>query len=178
MRVCLADTDLQSIGARVRLRHGLQQKSPTVELGSSCGLRKKKGIVSGAATASAKRSRGDGEALRPGFASRKLTRLGGEQTVSSLLTTLNNLLHQMNDLVSIPKVENTYEQLMEIIYGWQKLFEKTRSDLEKANATIVEIMVEKENLLKEHVRLLEESVAAAKQSGEYMKELIDELCWE
>ena len=81
----------------------------------------------------------------------------------------------MNALVSSPKVENTYEQLMEIIYRWQKLFEKTRSYLEKAHATIVEIMVEKENLLKEHVRLLEESVAAVKQHGEYMKELIDEL---
>ena len=175
MRVCLADTDLQSIGARVRLHHGLQQKSPAIELGTSCGSRKKKGIVSGAATASAKRSRGDGEALRAGFASSKLTRLGGEQTVSSLLTTLNNLLHQMNALVSIPKVENTYEQLMEIIYGWQKLFEKTTADLEKANATIIEIMVEKENLLKEHVRLLEESGSTVKQRCEYMKELIDEL---
>ena len=81
----------------------------------------------------------------------------------------------MNALVSIPKVENTYEQLMEIIYGWQKLFEITGPDLEKANATIVEIMVEKENLLKEHVRLLEESVVAIKQHGKYMKELIDEL---
>ena len=116
--------------------------------------------MSGAVTANAKGSRGDGEALRAGFASSQLTHLGGEQTVSSLLTTLNNLLHQMNALVSSPKVENTYEQLMEIIYGWQKLFEKTRSDLEKADATIVEIMVEKEYLLKKHVRLLEESGAA------------------
>ena len=49
LRVCLADIDLQSVGGRVSLRHGLEQKSPSVELGSSCGS-KEKGMVSGAAT--------------------------------------------------------------------------------------------------------------------------------
>ena len=49
MWVCLADTDLQSVGGRVSLRHGLEQKSLVVELGSSCGS-KEMGMVSGAAT--------------------------------------------------------------------------------------------------------------------------------
>ena len=71
MRVCLADTDLQSVGGWVSLRHGLEQKSPAVELGSSCGL-KEKGMVSGAVTASA---------------------------VRSLLVILNNLVDEMNALV-------------------------------------------------------------------------------
>jgi len=98
MRVCLAETDLQSIGSRVSLCHGLEQKSPAVELGSSCGS-KEKGMVSGAATASA---------------------------VWSLLVTLNNLVDEMNTLVSIPKADKTYEQPLEITYAWKKLCEEKR----------------------------------------------------
>ena len=88
MWVCFTDTDLQSVGGRVSLRHGLQQKSPSVELGSSCGS-KEKGMVSGAATAS---------------------------VVRSLLVILSNLVDEMNALVSIAKADKTYEQLLEITY--------------------------------------------------------------
>ena len=150
MRVCLADTDLQSVGGRVSLRHGLEQKSPAVELGSSCGS-KEKGMVSGAATTSA---------------------------VRSLLVTLNNLVDEMNALVSIPKADKTYEQLLEITYAWKKLCEETKEDLEKANARIVEITAETRNLLREHIRSLQESAAAVKRHDENMKALkkeIDEL---
>jgi len=55
MWVCLVDTDLQSVGGRVSLPHGLKQKSLAVELGSSFGS-KEMGMVSGATTASAVRS--------------------------------------------------------------------------------------------------------------------------
>ena len=117
MRVFLAFTDLQSIGARVRLRRCLQQNSPAVELGSSCGSRKKKGMVSGAATG-------------------------------------------MVRVVSVAEANKTYDELVEIIHGWQELFQEAREDLKKANARIIEITVEKNNLLEEHVRSLQESVAA------------------
>ena len=150
MWVCLADTDLQSVGGRVSLRHGLEQKSLALELGSSCGS-KEKGMVSGAATASA---------------------------VRSLLVTLNNLVDEMNTLVSIPKADKTYEQLLEITYAWKKLCEETKEDLEKANARIVEITAETRNLLEEHIRSLQESAAGVKRHDENMKALkkeIDEL---
>ena len=147
MRVCLADTDLQSIGGRVSLRHGLEQKSPAVELGSSCGS-KEKGMVSGAATASA---------------------------VRSLLVTLNNLVDEMNALVSIPKADKTYEQLLEITYAWKKLCEETKEDLEKANARIVEITAETRNFLEGHTRSFQESDAAMKRHDENMKALKEEI---
>ena len=150
MRVCLADTNLQSVGGRVSLRHSLEYKSPAIELGSSCGWREK-GMVSGAATATA---------------------------VMSLLVTLNNLVDEMNALVSIPKADKTLKQLLEITYTWKKLCEETKEDLEKANARIVEITAETRNLLREHIRSLQESVAAAKRHDEDVKALkkeIDEL---
>ena len=147
MRLCLADTDLQSIGGRVSLRHGLEQKSPAVELGSSCGS-KEKGMVSGAATASA---------------------------VRSLLVTLNNLVDEMNALVSIAKADKTYEQLLEITYAWKKLCQETMEDLEKANARIVEITAETRNVLEEHIRSSQKLVAAVKRHDENMKALREEI---
>ena len=71
MLVCLAETDLQSIGGRVSMRHALEQKPPAVELGSSCGTREI-GMVSGVVTTS---------------------------VVRSLLVILNNLVDEMNALV-------------------------------------------------------------------------------
>ena len=53
-----------------------------------------------------------------------------------------------------------------------------KEDLEKANARIVEITAETKNLLREHIRSLQESGAAVKRHGENMKALkkeIDEL---
>ena len=84
----------------------------------------------------------------------------------------------MVHVVSVAEDNKTCDELVEIIHGWQELFQEAREDLKKANARIVEIMVEKNNLLDEHVRLLEESVAAVKQHFEYMKVVekkIDEL---
>ena len=51
---------------------------------------------------------------------------------------------------------------MEIIYGWQKPYQERSEELEKANSRIVVIAVEKNNLLEEHFRSLQESVAAVK----------------
>ena len=147
MWVCLVDTDIQSVGGRVSLRHGLVQKSPAIELGSSCGS-EEKGMVSGAATTSA---------------------------VRSLLVTLNNLVDEMNTLVSLPKADKTYEQLLEITYAWKKLCKETREDLDRANARIVEIMDEMKNLLREHIRSLQESAAAMKRHDENMKALKEEI---
>ena len=134
MWVCFADNDLQSVGGRVSLRHGLEQKSPAVELGSSCAS-KEMGMVSGAET---------------------------------------GMVH----VVSVVEANKTYDELVEIIHGWQELFEEAREDLKKANARIVEIKVEKNNLLEKHVRSLQESVAVAKRHDRDVKALkkeIDEL---
>ena len=101
--------------------------------------------------------------------------------VRSLLVTLNNLVDEMNTLVSLPKAGKMYEQLLEITYAWKKLCEETREDLEKANARIVEITAETKNLLREHIRSLQESAAGVKRHDENMKALkkeIDELRWE
>ena len=47
--------------------------------------------------------------------------------------------------------------------------------MKKANARIVEIKVEKNNLLEEHVRSLQESAAAVKRHDENMKALKEEI---
>ena len=81
-------------------------------------------------------------------------------------------------VVSFTDANKTCDELVEIIHGWQGLFQEAREDLKKANARIVEIMVEKNNLLEKHVRSLQESVAAAKRHDEDVKALkkeIDEL---
>ena len=67
MRVCLADADFQSIGARVRLRHELLQNSPAIQLRSSSGSRKRKGAVSGVPPGRSKSSRPDGQLFGPFF---------------------------------------------------------------------------------------------------------------
>ena len=46
--------------------------------------------------------------------------------VRSLLVTLNNLVDEMNTLVSLPKAEKTYEQLLEITYAWKSIARKQR----------------------------------------------------
>jgi len=84
----------------------------------------------------------------------------------------------MNALVSIPKADKTYEQLLEITYAWKKLCLETVEDLEKANVRIIEITDEMRNLLGEHIRSLQESATAVKRHDENMKALkkeIDEL---
>ena len=81
-------------------------------------------------------------------------------------------------VVSFAESNKTCDELVEIIHGWQGLFQEAREDLKKANARIIEITVEKNNLLEEHVRSLQESVAAVKRHDENMKVLkreIDEL---
>ena len=95
--------------------------------------------------------------------------------------TLINLVNGMNALVSLAKVDRTYKELLEVTYEWQQFYQETREDLEKANATIVEITAVRSNLLEEHTRSLEESTSAVKRHEENMKALkeeIDELCRE
>ena len=93
----------------------------------------------------------------------------------SLLVTLNNLVDEMNALVSIPKADKMYEQLLEITYAWKKLCLETEEDFEKANARIVEITNETRNLLGEHIRSLQETAAAVKRHDENMKALKKEI---
>ena len=81
----------------------------------------------------------------------------------------------MNALVSIPKADKTYEQLLEITYASKKLCQETIEDLEKANARIVEITAETKNLLREHIRSLQESAASVKRHDENMKALKEEI---
>ena len=95
--------------------------------------------------------------------------------VMSLLVTLNNLVDEMNALVSIPKADKTYEQLLEITYAWKKLCQETMEDLRKANARIVEITAETRNLLEEHTQSFQESAAAVKRHDENMKALKEEI---
>ena len=58
----------------------------------------------------------------------------------------------MNALVSIAKVNRMYKELLEVTYEWQQFYQERREDLEKANATIVEIKAVRINLLEEHTR--------------------------
>ena len=95
--------------------------------------------------------------------------------VRSLFVTLNNLVDEMNALVSIPKAGKTYEQLLEITYAWKKLCLETEEDFEKANARIVEITNETRNLLREHIRSLQELAVAVKRHDENMKALKEEI---
>ena len=98
--------------------------------------------------------------------------------LQSVGATLINLVNGMNALVSIAKVDRTYKELLEVTYEWQQFYQETREDLEKANATIVEITAVRSNLLEEHTRSLQESAAAVKRHDENMKALkkeIDEL---
>ena len=89
--------------------------------------------------------------------------------------TLINLVNGMNALVSIAKVDITYKELLEVTYEWQQFYQETREDLEKANATIVEITAVRSNLLEEHTRSLQESAAAVKRHDENMKALKEEI---
>ena len=50
-----------------------------------------------------------------------------------------------------------------------------KKDLEKANASIVEITAVRSNLLEEHTWSLQESVAAVKRHDENMKALKEEI---
>ena len=98
--------------------------------------------------------------------------------LQSVGATLINLVNGMNALVSLAKVDRTYKELLEVTYEWQQFYQETREDLEKANATIVEITAVRSNLLEEHTRSLQESAAAVKRHDENMKALkkeIDEL---
>ena len=98
--------------------------------------------------------------------------------LQSVGATLINLVNGMNALVSLAKVDRTYKELLEVTYEWQQFYQETREDLEKANATIVEITAVRSNLLEEHTRSLQESAAAVKRHDDNMnalKEEIDEL---
>ena len=98
--------------------------------------------------------------------------------LQSVGATLINLVNGMNALVSLAKVDRTYKELLEVTYEWQQFYQETREDLEKVNARIVEITAETKNLLREHIRSLQESAAAVKRHDENMKALkkgIDEL---
>ena len=95
--------------------------------------------------------------------------------LQSVGATLINLVNGMNALVSIAKVDRTYKELLEVTYEWQQFYQETREDLEKANATIVEITAVRSNLLEEHTRSLQESAAAMKRHDENMKALKEEI---
>ena len=95
--------------------------------------------------------------------------------LQSVGATLINLVNGMNALVSIAKVDRTYKELLEVTYEWQQFYQETREDLEKANATIVEITAVRSNLLEEHNRSLQESAAAVKRHDENMKALKEEI---
>ena len=84
----------------------------------------------------------------------------------------------MNALVSLAKVDRTYKELLEVTYEWQQFYQEIREDLEKANATIVEITAVRSNLLEKHTRSLEGLTSAVKRLEENtkaLKEEIDEL---
>ena len=91
--------------------------------------------------------------------------------LQSVGATLINLVNGMNALVSIAKVDRTYKELLEVTYEWQQFYQETREDLEKANATIVEITAVRSNLLEEHTRSFQKSAAAVKRHDENMKAL-------
>ena len=95
--------------------------------------------------------------------------------LQSVGATLINLVNGMNALVSIAKVDRTYKELLEVTYEWQQFYQERREDLEKANATIVEITAVRSNLLEEHTRLFQESAAAVKRHDENMKALKEEI---
>ena len=95
--------------------------------------------------------------------------------LQSVGATLINLVNGMNALVSLAKVDRTYKELLEVTYEWQQFYQETREDLEKANATIVEITAVRSNLLEEHTRSLQESAAAVKRHDENMKALKEEI---
>ena len=95
--------------------------------------------------------------------------------LQSVGATLINLVNGMNALVSLAKVDRTYKELLEVTYEWQQFYQETREDLEKANATIVEITAVRSNLLEEHTRSLQESAAAMKRHDENMKALKEEI---
>ena len=75
--------------------------------------------------------------------------------LQSVGATLINLVNGMNALVSIAKVDRTYKELLEVTYEWQQFYQERREDLEKANATIIEITAVRSNLLEKHTRSLE-----------------------
>ena len=95
--------------------------------------------------------------------------------LQSVGPALINLVNGMNALVSLAKVDRTYKELLEVTYEWQQFYQETREDLEKANATIVEITAVRSNLLEEHTRSLQESAAAMKRHDENMKALKEEI---
>ena len=95
--------------------------------------------------------------------------------LQSVGPTLINLVNGMNALVSLAKVDRMYKELLEVTYEWQQFYQETREDLEKANATIVEITAVRSNLLEEHTRALQESAAAMKRHDENMKALKEEI---
>ena len=95
--------------------------------------------------------------------------------LQSVGATLINLVNGMNALVSLAKVDRTYKELLEVTYEWQQFYQETREDLDKANATIVEITAVRSNLLEEHTRSLQESAAAMKRHDENMKALKEEI---
>ena len=98
-----------------------------------------------------------------------------DTNLQSVGATLINLVNGMNALVSLAKVDRTYKELLEVTYEWQQFYQETREDLEKANATIVEITAVRSNLLEEHTRSLQESAAAVKRHDENMKALKEEI---
>ena len=84
----------------------------------------------------------------------------------------------MNALVLIAKVDRTYKELLEVTYEWKQFYQERREDLEKANATIVEITAVRSNLLEEDTRSFEGLTSAVKRLEENtnaLKEEIDEL---
>ena len=98
--------------------------------------------------------------------------------LQSVGATLINLVNGMNALVSIAKVDRTYKELLEVTYEWQQFYQERREDLEKANATIIEITAVRSNILEKHTRSLEGLTSAVKRLEENtkaLKEEIDEL---